>query len=173
MNWMELLKVELESAYSGSEKLLAKVADPMLGWKPSTGSNWMTTGQLLMHLSSACGFTCKGFITGDWGMPHDAGASESPEGMLPTAEKLPTVKSVAEALELLRKDKKLAFESLAKCSEEDLAHKPSTAPWDPTPLILGRRILQMIEHLKMHKSQLFYYLKLQGLPVNTADLWGM
>jgi hypothetical protein len=42
MNWMELIKVEMESAYSGSEKLLAKATDPMLGWKPSTGSNWMS-----------------------------------------------------------------------------------------------------------------------------------
>jgi len=72
MNWTELLKGEMESAYGASEKLLTKVTDPMLGWKPSTGSNWMTTGQLLMHLSSACGATCKGFVTGDWGMPHDA-----------------------------------------------------------------------------------------------------
>jgi hypothetical protein len=168
MNWTELIKEEMESAYSGAEKLLSKANDSMLGWKPTTGSNWMTTGQLLLHLSSACGFTCNGFVTGDWGMPHDAG-----EASLPTADKLPTVKSIAETLELLHKDRKIAFDALAKCSEADLATKPSTAPWDPTPLILGRRILQMIEHLKMHKSQLFYYLKLQGLPVNTADLWGM
>jgi len=30
----------------------------------------------------------------------------------------------------------------------------------------------MIQHLDRHKVQLFYYLKLQGKPVNTADLWG-
>ncbi len=160
MNWTELIKEEMESAYSGAEKLLLKVTDPMLGWKPATGSNWMTTGQLLLHLSSACGFTCKGFITGDWGAPHDPDAP------------LPAVKSVAEALELLKKDKQLALDALSKTSEQELAGKPSTAPWDPVPMILGRRILQMIEHLKMHKGQLFYYLKLQGLPVNTGDLWG-
>jgi hypothetical protein len=31
----------------------------------------------------------------------------------------------------------------------------------------------MIQHLAQHKGQLFYYLKLQGKPVNTAHLWGM
>jgi hypothetical protein len=31
----------------------------------------------------------------------------------------------------------------------------------------------MVTHLDVHKSQLFYYLKLQGKPVNTAHLWGM
>jgi hypothetical protein len=167
MNWTELIKEEMESAYSGSDKLIAKATDSMLSWKPATGSNWMTTGQLLMHLSSACGSICKGFITGDWGMPHG-----SEEEGLPTAEKYPTVKSVAEARELLQQDKKIAFDALAKTNEQDLANKPSTAPWDPTPLVLGQRVLQMIEHLRTHKSQLFYYLKLQGVPVNTGDLWG-
>jgi hypothetical protein len=31
----------------------------------------------------------------------------------------------------------------------------------------------MLGHLTQHKGQLFYYLKLQGKPVNTGDLWGM
>ncbi|MDE0394080.1 MAG: hypothetical protein OYK82_04805, partial [Gammaproteobacteria bacterium] len=29
----------------------------------------------------------------------------------------------------------------------------------------------MIWHLAQHKGQLFYYLKLQGKPVNTMHLW--
>ena len=36
----------------------------------------------------------------------------------------------------------------------------ATAPWDPTPLVLGHRMLQMVDHLKQHKGQLFYYLSL-------------
>ncbi len=174
MNWTELLKSELESAYSAAEKLVSKTNDQMLGWKPSTGSNWMTTGQLLKHLSSSCGATFKGFVTGDWGMPKDVDPSKlTPEEMLPPAEKMPSVTSVAEAEKLLREDKKTALEILAKCSEQDLSKKPAAAPWDPTPMILGRRLLQMTDHLKAHKGQLFYYLKLQGKPVNTADYWGM
>jgi len=31
----------------------------------------------------------------------------------------------------------------------------------------------MIGHLATHKAQLFYYLKLQGKPVNTGHLWGV
>ena len=38
---------------------------------------------------------------------------------------------------------------------------------------LGHRLLGMIGHLTQHKAQLFYYLKLQGKPVNTMHLWGM
>ncbi len=174
MNWTELLKSEIESAYNAAERLISKTNDKMLGWKPSTGSNWMTTGQLLMHLSSSCGQPFKGFITGDWGMPEGVDIKNmKPEEMLPPAEKMPTVKSVAEAQQLLKADKKSALDSLARCSENDLAQKPAPAPWEPAPMILGQRLLQMIEHLNGHKGQLFYYLKLQGKPVNTADYFGM
>jgi hypothetical protein len=40
-------------------------------------------------------------------------------------------------------------------------------------MILGHRLLQMVDHLKSHKAQLFYYFKLQGKPVHTGHLWGM
>ena len=174
MNWTELLKSEIESAYAATEKLVSKANDQMLGWKPSSGSNWMTTAQLLKHLSSSCGATFTGFVTGDWGMPQGVDPSKlPPEEMLPPAEQMPAVSSIAETQKLLREDKKKALEALTKCSEEDLAKKPAPAPWEPTPMILGRRLLQMVDHLKAHKGQLFYYLKLQGKPVNTADYWGM
>jgi uncharacterized damage-inducible protein DinB len=173
VNWTELLKAETESTYAVAGKLLAMTDDAALGWKPATGSNWMTTGQLLKHLAESCGASFQGFIKGEWGLPEGVDIKDlPPESMLPPAEKLPAVASVAEAIQLLRKDKQLAFEMLGGCSEEELATKPTPAPWDPTEIVLGHRLLQMIEHLKQHKGQLFYYLKLQGKPVNTGDLWG-
>ena len=45
------------------------------------------------------------------------------------------------------------------------------APWDPTEKLLGQHLLAMVDHLKIHRAQLFYYLKLLGKPVNTMDLW--
>ncbi|MCX5757255.1 MAG: DinB family protein, partial [Candidatus Hydrogenedentes bacterium] len=145
-----------------------------LGWKPATGVNWMTTGQLLKHLTNGCGMGFRGFATGDWGMPKDVDPSKlPPDAMLPPAEKMPAVSSVAEAKRLLAEDRQLALDVLAQCGEERLAHETATAPWDPRPLILGHRLLQMVDHVKIHKAQLFYYLKLQGKPVNTHDLWGM
>jgi len=38
---------------------------------------------------------------------------------------------------------------------------------------LGHRLLGMVGHLELHKAQLFYYLKLQGKPVNTMHMYGM
>lgn len=174
MNWTEMLKSEMHDAYRAAERLVAMADDEALGWKPATGENWMTTGQLLKHVSDACGATFKGFVTGDWGLPAGKSADEmTPEEMLPSAANMPTVASVAEARELLAADRKLAREMLGSVSEEELATKPTPAPWDPTPMPLGRRLLQMVGHLNHHKAQLYYYLKLQGKPVNTMHFYGM
>jgi uncharacterized damage-inducible protein DinB len=145
-----------------------------LNWKPSTGSNWMTTGQLLKHLTDACGAPCRGFVTGDWGMPAGVDPSKIPaDQMLPAAEKLPTITSVAEARKLLEQDKKLALAMVAEAGESNLDSKLTPAPWDTMKMPLGNRLLQMVAHLSQHKGQLYYYLKLQGKPVNTGNLWGM
>lgn len=174
MNWTELLKAEIQSTYVVTEGLLALVDDDTLEWKPSPGSNWMTIGQLLKHITQCCGAPLRGFITGDWGLPEGMDISElTPEKDLPPAEKLPAVQSVAEARQLLQEDRRVALEMLTACGEEGLAHNPTPAPWDPTEMLLGHRLLQMVDHLKQHKGQLFYYLKLQGKPVNTRNLWGM
>ena len=174
MNWNELLQNEIEGTYKGAELLVGMVEDTQLNWKPATGSNWMTTGQLLMRITNACGAPIKGFVTGDWGMPEGMDIKDlKPEEMMPPAEQLPAVASVAEAQKLLAEDKKTALEFLAQCNEHDLSTKPAPAPWDDANTILGLRMLQMISHLQIHKAQLFYYLKLQGKPVNTQHLWTM
>lgn len=174
MNWSELLGKEIESTFAATEGLLDLVDEEMLQWKPATGSNWMATGQLLKHVTNACGEGMRGFVTGDWGLPEGVDVNSTPlEEMLPPAEKMPAVTSVAEAKKLLDEDRQLALSMLSACSEEELATKQTTAPWDPAEVLLGHRLLEMIDHLKVHKAQLFYYLKLQDKPVHTGNLWGM
>ncbi len=173
MNWKEFLADELEYTYAVSDSLIDKVEEKDLSWKPATGSNWMTTAQLLQHMTSACGACFKGFVTGDWGMPEGMDASDmSAEDMLPKAETMPAASSVAEAKKLLAEDKQVAFAMLEQVTEEDLENKPAPAPWDPSETKLGPRLNGMIGHLAAHKGQLFYYLKLQGKPVDTHTLWG-
>jgi hypothetical protein len=170
MNWTELLCTEIDSTYRITQGLMDLVDDDRLDWKPASGSNWMTTAQLLCHLTDACGASMRGFVTGEWGMPEDM----PPEDMLPSAERLPAVGSVQEAKSRLADDQKLALEMLARCSEERLANELVAAPWNPAhPQALGYQLLNMVFHLAQHKSQLFYYLKLQGKPVHTGHLWGM
>jgi len=167
MDWRELLEAEIRNTYDVTDRLLGRLDDHDLQWKPTSGGDWMTMGQLLMHLGTACGAPMRGFVTGDWGLPEGADISE-----LPPAHKVPAAAGVAEAKRLLCEDRRVAVEALNMCRDEDLANKPTPAPWDPTPLVLGHRLLQMVEHLKQHKGQLFYYLKLQGKSVSTPDLWG-
>ena len=172
MNWTEMLKAETEDAYRCADFLMAMVEDGDLDWKPATGDNWMTTGQLLRHMASACGAANKGFVTGDWGLPPDVDPAEMPaEEMLPPAEKLLASDSVAEAREGLAADKQVALEMIDAAAER--MEDPTPAPWDPRPAPLGLRLLSMINHLNNHKAQLFYYLKLQGRPVNTMHFYGM
>ena len=174
MSWKTLISRETESTYTITGKLFDLVSDDELTWKPASGENWMTVGQLLMHLSDACGAGMRGFFTGDWGLPEGMDMKEmSDQDMLPPADKLPSVKSVNQARNLLAADENLAKEMIGKVSESDLTTQPAPAPWDPTEMILGHRLLQMVDHLRQHKGQLFYYLKLMGKQVNTMHLYGI
>ena len=175
MNWTEMLNSSIEEIYPVTDGLMAMVEDADLDWKPATGENWMTMGQLLFHLTGSCGACCKGFVTDDWGMPEGTSIEDmSMEEMLPPAEKLPAVESVAQAREMLAADKAVALQMVAGAGEEDLASKMTMAPWAPgKEYALGRHLVQMVQHLVQHKSQLYYYLKLMGRPVNTGHLYGM
>ena len=83
------------------------------------------------------------------------------------------VSSVAEAKELLAADKETALVMIGKVNDDDLENRRMSAPWSPSEKILGLWLLAMAEHLSSHKSQLFYYLKRQGVSANTGLLWGM
>ena len=172
MDWTELLKSAIAENYAAADRLMGRVGDDDLGWKPATGDNWMTTGQLLEHMTSACGATCKGFVTGDWGLSDGASFEDMPpEAMLPPAEAMPSAASVAAARKALAEDKKVALAMVEKAA--DRMDDPTPAPWDPRPAPLGQQMLGMVIHLGTHKNQLFYYLKLQGQPVNTMHMYGM
>jgi len=178
MNWTELLTDSIHENYRVADKLMAEVTDADLDWKPATGSNWMTTGQLLQHMTNSCGFCCRGFLTGEWGMPDSddtpEGKAEEHEAMLPPAEALPTTDSVQAARDALAADKQVALDMVAQAGDDKLANETVAAPWDPEhPALFGRQFLGMVVHLQSHKNQLFYYLKLMGRDVNTMHLWGM
>ena len=102
---------------------------------------------------------------------HSDMHDKTTEKNLPPAEKLKSVATLEEALALLATDRQTALDAVAHCSEEDLFSRLAPAPWDPTPVNLGKRLLSMIDHFNQHKAQLFYYLKLQGKPVNTMHLY--
>ena len=169
-----LLEQEAEATYAVTEALFKLVDASELGWKPTTGKNWMTVGQLLQHCTTACGSGVKGFVTGDWGLPEGVKFEDMPpDQMLPAAEKMPAAGSVAAALQDLAADKKVCMHFLAEAGEQNLLTKRSVAPWGGPEVTLFQHFLHMIAHLAQHKGQLFYYLKLRGKNVDTGNLWGM
>ncbi len=165
MNWTELLTSELNEVSGIVQKLITRVDDSELSWKPEEGENWMSLGQLLYHLGEASGMCFKCFMTGDWGFEEMAG--------MPPVESLPSVSSTTEALERVKADYELAMSCIKEAGEERLDQDLVAAPWDPRKVPLGKQLLSMVQHLESHKSQLYYYLKLQGKSVNTFTLYGM
>jgi len=169
----QILLDETETVYDATEKLFRKVSDSELSWKPATGTNWMTMGQLLMHCASyGCGKAVEGFVTGTWDFSEEESSDGNAVDHFPPAEAMPRVESVEQALNLLAADRKLSLRCLADVKETDLMAKLLAAPWGGPEQTLFRHLSFMIDHLIQHKGQLFYYLKLMGKDVNTIDLWG-
>jgi hypothetical protein len=170
MTLTEVLLAEAEETYAITERLFRRVGDDELAWTPGAGKSWMTMGQLLMHCASfGCGKAVHGFVTGDWGAPDDASI---PADHVPPAEALPSVGSVAEALDLLATDRRVAVSSIRAAGEANLLKGAIAAPWGGPKMPLFQQLLRMVAHLAQHKGQLFYYLKLMGKDVTTRDLWG-
>jgi len=65
----------------------------------------------------------------------------------------------------------VALRCIAQAGEDALLTRRAVAPWGGPEATLFEHLLHMIAHLAQHKGQLYYYLKLMGRDVNTADLW--
>ncbi|MCA9316576.1 MAG: DinB family protein [Planctomycetes bacterium] len=171
MGWTEILEREIAYTYGATDSLMKLVDDDKLDWKPpvpndGAGTGWMTTGQLLRHITDACGACCKAFATNDWsimGAPPAEGEEPAP---------MPSSASVQEARDALAKDKDLALATVRAAGDARMDDEKVTAPWGIEGK-LGEQFLDMVKHLGQHKGQLFYYLKMQGKPVHTGHLWGM
>jgi len=149
-------------AFRPSETLIRMVPADKLDWRP--GPTFMSLGQLIHHLSEPIGGGLRCLVTNQWPFTPE----QMEESM--KLENLPSC-SVETALERLEKDKAILREVLDSLSEEDFAQKPVSTPWGWKGKLESVAIL-FREHFTNHKMQLFTYLKLLGLPVNTATLYG-
>ena len=176
MNISGLLKKQVEDSYGATLAMLDLVDETALDWKPATGDNWMTMGQLLRHLEHSCGLIAACFVANDWSVLAEfaeSGGEPDPEtGLLPASAMSPC-ENIAAARAAIEVDKAKALAAIDEAGEERIINEEGVAPWNPTPRTLGFNLLECVQHLNSHKAQLFYYLKLQGKPVHTGTLWGM
>ena len=157
----EFYKVVMEN-YRPTEKLIGMVPGDKLNWRP--GPTFMSAAQLVCHLSDGLGAGLEWLLGGKWPSMEEMGESMK-------LENLPSC-SPQEALDKLEKDKRILRQILDGMSEEDFTNKVVSAPWGMRAK-MERMAIGFLGHFTNHKMQLFTYLKLLGLPVNTQTLYGM
>jgi hypothetical protein len=150
------------AAYKPTETLIGMTPKDKLDWRPAPG--FMSLGQIIEHISGGLGIELRCLVANDWPFTPEQMA----EGM--KLENLPSC-SVEQALEKLAKDKTTLRAVLDGLSEEDFAQKIVSTPWGWQGKLEKMAVL-FREHFTNHKMQLFTYLKLLGLPVNTDTLYG-
>jgi hypothetical protein len=148
--------------YKPAETLIGMVPADRLDWQP--GPTFMSLGQVVCHLSDGLGGGLEMVLSGKW-----PSMEEMEVGM--KLENLPSC-SLQEALDKLEQDEKILRQVLDGMSEEDFTNKVVSVPWGWSAK-MERMAIAFLEHFNNHKMQLFTYLKLLGLPVNTQTLYGM
>jgi hypothetical protein len=167
---MTMTKTEYEKFTKGvvnaARGLIGRTPDDKLEWRPD--ASFLKLGQVLRHVAESLGGELRNVMDGGWGIVYEGG-----EGGLPSADKFPTVKSVKEALAMIDADWKLFEERFAKVDERTLNTQVVKIPWMAPGTTLLAYLLSSTEHLSNHRMQLFMYLRLLGVKVNTAHLYGM
>lgn len=115
----------------------------------------MPMERLVRHLQSIEYPPVRGTLLGDWERPEQHISVASHGAMIAALEA-----NHAEAMRVLR-----VIGGDAKLDES------VTLPWGPTTTRLGG-LLFVLDHLLHHRTQLFLYLKLLGVDVDTQTIWG-
>jgi uncharacterized damage-inducible protein DinB len=153
----EFFQYSLE-AFKPTETMLKMIPADKLDWKP--GPSFMSLGNLIHHLSSGIGTELRMVVDKSW---------PKPEEMAESMKQTPSC-TVSEALARLEQDKSTLKDLLAGMTEEEFANKIVSVPWG-WEFKMEKMALSFRDHFVHHKMQLFTYLKLLGLPVNTETLY--
>ncbi len=150
-----------EKQLSPTEPLFLLVPPEQKDWKPTEGS--FTAGQLMHHMSSALRFNANGISKNEWELP-------SLRHVFVTNRRTPSA-TVEECVNLYRETSKFFLDIFTSMSEEEF----QTAEVDSIQLgkVQKWRIsLFALDHHLNHKAELFMYLKMMGVKVNSKDLYG-
>jgi hypothetical protein len=146
--------------------LVARAPEGRLAWRPD--ESFLTLGAVVQHVCTAVGAGLRDVVDGGWAIAPGSGEGSG----LPPAEAFPTVQSVKEGLDLIDADWKLFERSFARIDEATLNTQVCRIPWMAPGTTLAEYLLLTTEHLSNHRMQLFMYLRLMGVKVDTSNLYG-
>ena len=145
--------------------LVSLIPDDRLAWRPAvegTGANVSDIGHLLGHLLDCLAGFCAVFY------------AAFPEELASFAElrsaKVNHFCGVDEWRERAESYRRAIENGFGRCNDNDLGRLVKTI-FQPEGRTLMSLLLDNLEHLLNHKYQLFFYLRLLGVPVGTADLY--
>ena len=153
----DALLPEFDHEFATTRKLLERVPDADLGWKPHEKS--MSLGELATHLANIGTFWCTQTMRSS---SYDVGGQDDPEARLTPAA------SRAELLAAFDEKIKVAREAVARASDGEMM-----APWTlksgahevfTMPRVVVYRSFVM-NHMIHHRGQLSVYLRLRNVPL--------
>jgi uncharacterized damage-inducible protein DinB len=147
--------------------LIMRTPEVKLDWRPDP--SFMKLSAVLHHVSNAVGALLRDVMNEGW---EYKGEGTEQEAGLPPADAYPAVKSVNDALEMIDADWKLFVERFDRVDERTFNAQVCRIPWMAPGTTLKEYLLLTTEHLSNHRMQLFIYLRLLGVKVDTSHLYG-
>ncbi|HAL54998.1 MAG TPA: hypothetical protein DCP63_00605 [Bacteroidetes bacterium] len=144
-----------------TEPLFRLVPADKIDWKPT--ENLFSAGQQMAHMAGALGVYGRGIASGDWGF-----ASMRERFVL--NRRTPAV-TVDEAVKALRENYEEFKRLVGALTEEEFNFGEIDTPQFGGKAPRWRVAMLAIEHHLNHKAELFVYLKLLGVKVNTGNLY--
>lgn len=140
--------------------MFSLVPNDKIDWKPNENS--FTVGQLMAHMAISLQFYARGLMAGDWGV-------KSMREIFVHNRHTPILQ-VAEAIQMLENNYNKFREQVRRLCDDEFNNGLVDSPQ------LGRvprwRLAMLaVEHFVNHRAELFMYLKLLGVKVNTGTLY--
>lgn len=155
MSLIGALIAELDREAATTRRVLERVPDDRLTWKPHSRS--MSLGQLALHLATAPGFVAEMLVTNEFSMTADEFTSLPPAPGSAAEILKAHDESVAKAKQILSR-----FDDAA--AQDTWTLKVEGAPAFAAPRIgIVRSVV--LNHCYHHRGQLTVYLRLLDVPV--------
>ncbi len=156
--------------------LIERVPADKLEWRPDP--SFFKVSALLHHVSNTVGSQLRDVMNDAWEYrPAEAGGdgsggSGNGGSGLPPADAYPVVSRVSEARAMIDADWKLFEDCFSRIAEDTFNRQVCKIPWMAPGTTLKEYMLLTTEHLSNHRMQLFMYLRLLGVKVDTTNLYG-